>query len=396
MRRAVSFDAVSCLIEMHAVSARTGDQRMRENMSVAALSELKKRTIVGRMTIGIDLGDKKSHFCILNEQAQVIARGFLPSTISAFRREFEGLPPCLLAIEAGAHSLWANQVLKVCGHDVLVGNPRKIRLITESDRKSDRVDAESLARLARADRVLLAPIQHRTQEKQVQLAVIRARHVIVRSRTALINCARGLVKPMGLRFRACSADAFAKRAAATPLPDVLRIALAPLLKQIEAVNESIRDYDRQIEQIAATEYPETYLLKQIKGVGTLISLTYVLTLEDPHRFAKSRDVGAFLGFLPREKQSGERAPRLGISRAGNEYLRTLLVQGAHYILGPLGPDTDLRRWGLQLASRGGGGAKKRAVTAVARKLAVLLHHCWKTGEVYEPLRKNRVSDVAAA
>ena len=185
---------------------------MRENMSVAALSALKNRTIVGRMTIGIDLGDKKSHFCVLNDQAQVIARGFLPSTISAFRREFEGLPPSLVAVEAGSHSLWANQVLKVCGHDVLVGNPRKIRPITESERKSDRVDAESLARLARADRLLLAPIQHRTQEKQVQLAVIRARHVIVRSRTALINCARGLVKPMGLRFRACSADAFAKRA----------------------------------------------------------------------------------------------------------------------------------------------------------------------------------------
>jgi len=245
-------------------------------------------------------------------------------------------------------------------------------LITESDRKSDRVDAESLARLARADRLLLAPIQHRTQEKQVQLSIIRARHVLVRSRTALINCARGLVKPMGLRLPACSAEAFAKRAAATSLPELLRVALGPLLKQVEAVNQAIRDYDRQIEQIAATQYPETCLLKQIKGVGTLISLTYVLTLEDPHRFAKSRDVGAFLGFLPREKQSGERAPRLGISRAGNEYLRTLLVQGAHYILGPLGPDTDLRRWGLQLAARGGGGAKKRAVTAVARKLSVLL------------------------
>jgi transposase len=147
------------------------------------------------MTIGIDLGDRKSHFCALNDQAQVIARGFLPTTITAFRREFEGLPPSLVAIEAGAHSLWANQVLKVCGHEVLVGNPRKIRLITESDRKSDRVDAESLARLARADRLLLAPIQHRTQEKQVQLSVIRARHVLVRSRTALINCARGLVNP---------------------------------------------------------------------------------------------------------------------------------------------------------------------------------------------------------
>jgi hypothetical protein len=152
--QAVRCDAVSCLIEMHEVSARTGVRRMRENTNVAALTDLRKRKPVGRMTIGIDLGDRKSHFCVLNDQAQVIARGFLPTTITAFRREFEALPPSLIAIKAGAHSLWANQVLKVCGHEVLVGNPRKIRLITESDRKSDRVDAESLARLARADRLL--------------------------------------------------------------------------------------------------------------------------------------------------------------------------------------------------------------------------------------------------
>jgi transposase len=179
----------------------------------------------------------------------------------------------------------------------------------------------------------------------VELSVIRARDVLVRSRTALINCARGLVKQMGLRLPTCSTEAFPKRTASTALPEILRVALGPLLKQIEAVNQAIRDYDRQIEQIATTQYPETCLLQQIKGVGTLIALTYVLTLEDPHRFSKSRDIGAFLGFLPREKQSGERAPRLGISRAGNEYLRRLLVQGAHYILGPYGPDTDLRRVG---------------------------------------------------
>jgi transposase len=235
---------------------------MQRHATVAMLKDLVKQKPTGRMTIGIDLGDRRSHFCALNDQGQVIARGFLPTTITAFRREFEVLPTSLVAIEAGTHSLWASQVLKVCGHDVLVGNPRKIRLITESDRKSDRVDAESLARLARADRLLLAPIQHRTQEKQVELSVIRARHVLVRSRTALINCARGLVKPMGLRLPASSPEAFAKRAASTCLPEILRTALAPLLKQIEAVNQAIRDYDRQIEQIAGTQYPETCLLQR--------------------------------------------------------------------------------------------------------------------------------------
>src|SRR5712664_2311543 len=247
---------------MHSTSARTGERLMQKRTNVVTLSDLGKQKVVGRMTIGIDLGDRRCHFCVLNDQAQVIARGSLPTTATAFRREFAPLPPSLIAIEAGAHSLWVNQVLKVCGHEVLVGNPRKIRLITESDRKSDRADAQSLARLARADRLLLAPIQHRSQEKQVELSVIRARDVLVRSRTALINCARGLVKPMGLRLPACSTEAFAKRAAATALPEILRVALAPLLKQVEAVNQAIRDYDRQIEQIAAIQYPETYLLKR--------------------------------------------------------------------------------------------------------------------------------------
>ncbi len=195
-------------------------------------------------------------------------------------------------------------MLKVCGHEVLVGNPRKIRLITESDRKSDRADAQSLARLARADRLLLSPIQHRTQEKQVELSVIRARDVLVRSRTALINCARGLVKPMGLRLPACSTEAFAKRAASTDLPEILRVALAPLLKQVEAVNQAIREYDRQIEHIAATQYPETCLLKQIKGVGTLIALTYVLTLEDPHRFFQEQRCWSVPGLLATREAIG--------------------------------------------------------------------------------------------
>jgi len=269
-------------------------------------------------------------------------------------------------------------------------------LIAESDRKNDGTDAETLARLARADRELLAPIHHRSQERLVHMSIIRVRDVLVRSRTTLINCARGLVKPLGLRLPTCTTEAFAKRVAAASIPAILRQALEPLLKQVEAVNQATREYDRQIEQLATRQYPQAALLKQIKGVGTLIALTYVLTLEDPSRFSKSRDVGAFLGFLPRERQSGERAPRLGISRAGNEYLRCLLVQAAHYILGPFGPDSDLRRWGQKLAARGGGGAKKRAVIAVARKLSILLHHLWNTGEVYEPLRKRLSVQEAVA
>ena len=140
-------------------------------------------------------------------------------------------------------------------------------------------------------------------------------------------------------------------------------------------------------------HPEVALLRQVKGVGPLISLTFVLTLDDPQRFRRSRDVGCFLGLRPGRRNSGRSEPQLHISKEGDRYLRTLLVQGAHYILGPLGEDSDLRRWGLKLAQRGGKNAKKRAVVALARKLAVLLHKLWVSEEVYEPLRNNRLCDT---
>jgi transposase len=176
----------------------------------------------------------------------------------------------------------------------------------------------------------------------------------------------------------------------------LREVLEPLFREVESLNERIKEYDRRIEKLARETYPETELLKQVKGVGELIALTYVLTIDDPHRFRKSRDDGCFVGLQPGRRNSGDSAPQLHISKQGDEYLRTLLVQGAHYILGPFGEDSDLRRWGRKLAERGGKNAKKRAVVAVARKLAVLLHRLWVSGEVYEPLRNSQKVMRAAA
>ena len=168
----------------------------------------------------------------------------------------------------------------------------------------------------------------------------------------------------------------------------LQAALEPLLNAIESLSERIVEYNERIEQLAQQSYPQTALLKQIKGVGTLIALTYMLTLEDPHRFQKSRDVGCYLGLQPGRRNSGQSEPQLHISKEGDPYLRTLLVQGAQHILGPFGIDCDLRRWGLKLAERGGKSGKKRAIVATARKLAVLLHHLWVSGEAYEPLHNS--------
>jgi transposase len=271
------------------------------------------------------------------------------------------------------------------GLEVVVANPRKVRLIGQNDRKSDRVDAELLARLGRVDPQLLFPIRHRGQGAQADLALLRSREALVRSRTRLINHARGQVKALGSRLPACSAPAFARKAA-PHLPGELSSVLGPILAEIEGLTTTIRKYDYEVELLCANRYPETERLRQVQGVGPITALAYVLILEDPNRFARSRKVGAYLGLAPRSRRSSEMNPQLRISKAGDELLRRLLVSCAHYILGPFGADCALRRYGEAILQRGGKNAKKRAVVAVARKLAVLLHQLWKSGRRYDPYR----------
>ncbi len=342
--------------------------------------------IAGKLTVGIDLGDKISRVCVLDQEGEIIEESSVKTTDGALRQRFAAMSSTRVAIEAGAHSPWVSRLLEGCGHEVLVANARKMRLIYENDRKCDRVDAESLARLARLDPKLLAPIHHRDANKQADLAVIRARAAVVAARTQLINAMRGMVKAIGGRLPSCSTKSFHVKVDSA-IPESLRLALEPLLAEISSLTESIQSYDRQIEELAQTKYPETAVLRQVTGVGALTALSFVLTLEDPRRFSRSRDVGAYLGLRPKHRESGNSSPQLGITKAGDRDLRRLLVQSAHYILGPFGPDTDLRRWGLKLTERGGKNAKKRALVAAARKLAVLLHRLWVTGEVYEPLRQ---------
>jgi transposase len=186
----------------------------------------------------------------------------------------------------------------------------------------------------------------------------------------------------------CPARSFHKRAS-EHIPEALLAALGPILEQIGSLTERIRQYDRQLEAISKEHYPETDLLRRVEGIGPLTALTFVLTLEDPHRFEKSRLVGAYLGLVPATDRSGDSDPQKRISKEGDQMLRKLLVSSAHYILGPFGSDSDLRRHGEKIASRGGKNSKKRAAVAVARKLSVLLHRLWVTGEIYDPLYNTR-------
>jgi len=343
-----------------------------------------------RQTIGLDLGDRNSRFCRLGADGRILEESSVPTQATAIQKVFGAMRRCRIALEVGTHSPWVSRLLTELGHEVIVANPRQVALIGASSRKNDRMDAQALARLARVDPQLLQPIRHRSREAQEDLMVIRVRATLVEARTSLVNAARGLTKALGKRLPQCDADQMSMEKAAS-LPGALQESLRPLLEEVASLTEKIHALDAQIEQIARDQYPETALLTQVHGVGTLIALTFVLTIDDKQRFAKSRDVGCYLGLRPQQRASGARDPQLRISKEGDVYLRKLLVQGAHCILRRRAPDTDLQRWGLRLCARGGKNARKRAVVAVARKLAILLHRLWVTGEVYEPSRQQAVA-----
>jgi transposase len=337
------------------------------------------------MTIGMDLGDRNSCYCVLDSDGVIVEESRVGTTKASLSKAFGSIARCRVAIEVGTHSPWVSRLLRGFDHEVVIANPRQVKLISTSSRKDDRLDAQTLARLARVDPRLLRPIQHRSRKAQQDLMVIRVRAALVEARTGLINTARGLAKSLGERLPVCDTDQMGTEQTES-LPVALQRVLEPLMEQVVSLTARVKEMDRKVEQIAREDYPETVLLQQVKGVGPLIALTFVLTLDDKARFQKSRDVGRYVGLRPRRSESGESQPQLRITKEGDAYLRKMLVQGAHYILGHRGPDTDLKRWGLKLAARGGKRAKKAAVIAVARKLGILLHRLWVTGEVYEPLR----------
>jgi transposase len=345
--------------------------------------------ITGKVTIGLDIGDRFSYLYSLSPEGDCLGESRLPTTPEDFSQYFEKIPTARVVIETGTHSPWVSRILSRCGHDVLVANSRQLRLIYKNPKKTDKEDAENLARTARVDPKLLHPIQHRPLEDQVDLETLRARAALVAARTQLINHVRGAVKSLGNRIPRCSAPAF-HRQASEFVPQELQSALKPILETIEKLTAQIRGYDKSVDkELGDQKHPVTRILRQVPGVGPLTALAFVLVLGDPHRFKKSRLVGPYLGLTPRRDDSGQHSPQLRITKAGDGFLRQLLVGSAQYILGPFGPDSDLRRFGLALSRRGGKNAKKRAVVAVARKLAVLLHRLWICGECYEPFYQQR-------
>jgi transposase len=333
-------------------------------------------------TIGCDLGDKKSEICVLAADGKVKERTSVRTTRKAVSEWFNRTAAHVV-IEVGTHSRWVSAVVGKLGHRVTVANPRRVKLISANDNKTDRHDAELLARLGRVDEALLSPVVHRGTQAQADLAVAKARDVLVATRTKLVNHVRGTVKAFGERLPTCSPASFCAKTREL-VPVVLKAALDPIYEVLDGIKKQIDEQDKMIERVAK-KYSDIGVVSQVAGVGVLTALVFVLTIEDKSRFAKSRMVGAFLGLRSRKSASGNEDPQLRITKAGDPFVRRLLVNAANHILGPFGKDSDLRRWGLGLANRGGKNAKKRAKVAVARKLAVLMHRLWVTGEVYEPL-----------
>ena len=335
------------------------------------------------VTVGLDLGDRTSRVYEVGAAGERVTEATIPTTRAGLTRYFADRAPCCIVLEVGTHSPWVSRDLAALGHDVVVANPSAMFGARRRRRRNDQLDAAFLARQGRADRALLYPIQHRTPAAQQHLELLRARDQVVQVRSKLINHVRGAVKSLGGRIGRCSAEAFAKRAA-LEVPEALQRAVTPLLELLAELTRRIGGFDRQIAQVIAEQYPVAQRLQQPAGVGPLTALAFVLLVEDPTRFAKSRDVGAYFGLVPRLDESGNSQPQLRISKAGDAFGRRLLVSAAHYILGPFGPACDLRRHGEAIAQRGGRNAKKRAVVAVARTLAVLLHRLWVSDRAYEP------------
>jgi len=352
-----------------------------------------KRMISVMSVIGLDLADVLSDWVGLDDGGKVVRTERVKTTESELRRVFGSIAATTIAIEVGSQSAWVSRVLGSLGHTVVVANARKVALIHQNRRKNNRIDAEFLARLARADKQLLFPIQHRDQNSQSDLVTLRSRDALVSCRTKLINYVRGVSKSFGKPLPKCSAPAFVTRCSERVSPELVG-ALNPILEQIAQLTDRIKRFERDIAAMVK-RHSAAQILMKITGVGELTALAYVLTIEDPHRILRSRSAGAYFGLVPGSDDSGDKHEPRRITKEGDRFCRRLLVSSSQYILGPFGPDSDLRRHGLAIASRGGKNAKKRAVVAVARKLAVVMHRLWISGEQYIPLFNASRTPIAA-
>ena len=334
--------------------------------------------------IGMDMGDKNHKAIGLSEDGEIIDRTEVPCTPEDVRAYLERFPGALLAIETGTHCRWVSRLGIGMGHEVLVGNARKLRMIWNSNRKNDWNDAEMLARVARTDRKLYSPVRLRDDDDQELLRMVKARDLLVKCRTGIVNKIRGFCKADGHHLPKCSADSFMRLEHEVPMS--VRTVSKPLFAMLKELAKKIGLYDVMIDKgIRKIHGEDAKLLEPIAGVGPVTTAAFLATVGDPATFGSARDAGPFFGLVPRQDQSGQTDKQMRITKEGNAVVRRLLVTAANYVMGPFGKDCDLRRHGMRIAERGGKNAKKRAKVAVARKLAVLMLAILRTRSEYRPL-----------
>ena len=331
---------------------------------------------------GIDLHQSYSEICIVGGSGEVEERLRVRTSRPALTRVFGNRERMQVVMEAGGSSPWVSRLVEGLGHEVIVCSPRRVRLIAESKLKNDAIDAEILARLVRMDPDFLRPIRHRSESAQRLRCQVQVRRALVEARTKWINTVRGMLRGFGYRVAGTVPGTFVERVDRAELPDELREVIAPLLEQLDIVSGEIERCDEALTRLAAS-IPAVRHLQQVPGVGPIVALYYVLTIDDPHRFRRSRDVAAFFGLRPSMRSSGGVCQHGRITKQGDPEMRRLLVQAAHVHL-LTRRDTALKKWALEIEKRRGKG--KRSV-ALARKLAVVMHRMWVTGEDYRAFPK---------
>jgi transposase len=343
--------------------------------------------------IGMDVGGERSQVCAVNEAGQVVWEREIRTVRREVERAFRGHPKSRVCLEVGGSSAWISRLLKEMGHEVVACNPRRLRLIAESTLKCDRLDAEVLARLARLsglDGKLVPGVYQRSEATQFVRSFLKVRRALVRNRTSAANAARGLSRSLGHVLPSVKPERLTQRVQKATLPEAVTSMVGPLLVTVEQLSEQIAVLDEQVAMLGAKN-PVVKRLQTIDGIGPLTSLAFVSCIEDPTRFGRSRDVGAYLGLRPVLRQSGGQRHQGAITKEGDPELRALLVQAAHALMHAKRA-SDLKTWARGLAKRVG---KKKAIIALARKLAVLMHRLWVRNESFEPQRANQAKETAA-
>ena len=330
-------------------------------------------------SVGLDLGKRKISFCEV-ENGAVIDRTTVARLGELVSRLGPGRPPARVAIEA-SRSAWAvHAELVGWGHSVAMLDTTRVRRlgIGHHGRKNDAIDAECIARAV--EKGTLPEAHVLSLERQRLRNLVMSRRTLVETRTTLVTTIRGVGTSAGITLPRCDASGFATMLTGQDLPAELQLLIDPLLDVLIATEEKVRGLDQRLEEICASD-SLAQLLMTAPGVGPVVASMYISVIDGAKRFRNARQVASYLGLVPSEESSGSRQRLGAISKAGNSYLRSLLVQAAWVLLIKKNAADPLACWGLAVAERRG---RSLAAVAVARRLAGILWAMWRRNVAYDP------------